>query len=536
MGISGNKAAGLTTPGLPYIVDLAQVNGISLTSTAVSAVVNVGTTGERYAGVFARRDAAGDMYVAMLGVNTTGTPHNPASTPTAALLFRFTPGLAGTQSGGWTFLVYTLLPTPPNTGSANLGLDVTGTGENTVLNLYLNGVSTLTFIEAEEAAIGVSHHGLNGPGGVGLFSVDAGTTYGTFIAGLPGSVPQAQELAGSPGSGLGVSSLTAAGLASIVTEAEARWKTAGLTAAQLAQLQGLQFVIATLSPGLLGDYVPGVISLDATADGWGWFVDPTPGQDEEFTSAGRSPLLQPSSGNASPVSNLENRVVSASTTNCRCATRKSPDADRPAAAGPFLSQLNSHRSNCAPCGPPFLSFEGGTCSFRAEDCSGYPFCSYLVPPAPPSLPWSGRRRPSMTVYKHPTLPNGLRVYLKPVPGCGTVTTLVAYKVGSADEDLDHTGLSHYLEHLMFKGTEKLMPGDIDPAHAAQRRRQQRLHHRRLHDLSLRLRRRPLAGPALEIEADRMRNLRIDAKHEFEQEKGAVISELERNEDEPWDLE
>ena len=34
------------------------------------------------------------MYVAMLGVNTTGSPHNPASTPTAALLFRFTPELA----------------------------------------------------------------------------------------------------------------------------------------------------------------------------------------------------------------------------------------------------------------------------------------------------------------------------------------------------------------------------------------------------------------------------------------------------------
>ena len=42
--------------------------------------------------------------------------------------------------------------------------------------------------------------------------------------------------------------------------------------------------------------------------------------------------------------------------------------------------------------------------------------------------------------------------------------------------------------------------------------------------------------ALEIEADRMRNLRIDKEHEFEQEKGAVISELDRDEDEPWDLE
>src|SRR5262249_6272867 len=42
--------------------------------------------------------------------------------------------------------------------------------------------------------------------------------------------------------------------------------------------------------------------------------------------------------------------------------------------------------------------------------------------------------------------------------------------------------------------------------------------------------------ALEVEADRMRNLRIDAAHVFEQEKGAVVAELERDEDEPWDLE
>ena len=60
-----------------------------------------------------------------------------------------------------------------------------------------------------------------------------------------------------------------------------------------------------------------------------------------------------------------------------------------------------------------------------------------------------------------TLPNGLKVYLKPIPESPIVTTMVAYKVGSCDEDLDNTGLSHYLEHLMFKGTEKIMPGDID---------------------------------------------------------------------------
>ncbi|MSR32405.1 MAG: insulinase family protein [Gemmataceae bacterium] len=133
------------------------------------------------------------------------------------------------------------------------------------------------------------------------------------------------------------------------------------------------------------------------------------------------------------------------------------------------------------------------------------------------------------------LPNGLRVYLKPIPGATTVTTMVAYKVGSADEDLDQTGLSHYLEHLLFKGTDKLFPGDIDRltlrnggANNAYTSEDITVYH---FDFSA-----DRWEQALEIEADRMRNLRIDERHEFQQEKGAVIEELRRNEDAPWDLE
>jgi zinc protease len=134
-----------------------------------------------------------------------------------------------------------------------------------------------------------------------------------------------------------------------------------------------------------------------------------------------------------------------------------------------------------------------------------------------------------------TLPNGLRIYLKPIPGSPVVTTMVAYKVGSADEDLDHTGLAHYLEHLMFKGTEKLMPGDIDHitllnggANNASTSEDYTMYY---FDFAA-----DRWEVALQIEADRMRNLRIDARHEFEQEKGAVTAELERDEDEPFDLE
>jgi zinc protease len=134
-----------------------------------------------------------------------------------------------------------------------------------------------------------------------------------------------------------------------------------------------------------------------------------------------------------------------------------------------------------------------------------------------------------------TLDNGLRVYLKPVPGAPVVTTMVAYKVGSADEDLDSTGLSHYLEHLMFKGTDKIQPGDIDRltlqnggANNAYTSEDMTVYH---FDFAA-----DRWEAALDVEADRMRNLRIDTKHEFQQEKGAVIEELARNEDIPWDLE
>jgi zinc protease len=134
-----------------------------------------------------------------------------------------------------------------------------------------------------------------------------------------------------------------------------------------------------------------------------------------------------------------------------------------------------------------------------------------------------------------TLDNGLRVYLKVVSGAPSVTTMVAYRVGSADEDLDQTGLSHYLEHLMFKGTDKLRPGDIDKitfrnggANNAYTSEDCTIFHFDFPPDRWQV--------ALAIEADRMQNLRIDKEHEFQQEKGAVINELMRNEDTPWDLE
>ncbi len=53
-----------------------------------------------------------------------------------------------------------------------------------------------------------------------------------------------------------------------------------------------------------------------------------------------------------------------------------------------------------------------------------------------------------------SLANGLQIVVIPDRRTPVVTHMVWYKVGSADETPGKSGLAHFLEHLMFKGTEK----------------------------------------------------------------------------------
>lgn len=52
------------------------------------------------------------------------------------------------------------------------------------------------------------------------------------------------------------------------------------------------------------------------------------------------------------------------------------------------------------------------------------------------------------------LPNGLRVLTIPMPSFESVTVLVMAKAGSRYEKKDNNGISHFLEHMAFKGTKK----------------------------------------------------------------------------------
>ena len=62
--------------------------------------------------------------------------------------------------------------------------------------------------------------------------------------------------------------------------------------------------------------------------------------------------------------------------------------------------------------------------------------------------------PTGPAVQHFTLANGLDVVVIPDKRSPVVTHMIWYRVGSADEELGKSGLAHFLEHLMFKGTEK----------------------------------------------------------------------------------
>jgi zinc protease len=129
------------------------------------------------------------------------------------------------------------------------------------------------------------------------------------------------------------------------------------------------------------------------------------------------------------------------------------------------------------------------------------------------------------------LPNGLKVLLKEMHKAPVATFQIWYRVGSRNECLGKTGLSHMLEHMMFKGTKKYGPktfsqtvqrnGGNDNAFTS-------------HDYTAYFETfaSDRIGIALDLESDRMQDLLIDPK-EFLSERDVVKEERRmRYEDDP----
>ncbi len=74
----------------------------------------------------------------------------------------------------------------------------------------------------------------------------------------------------------------------------------------------------------------------------------------------------------------------------------------------------------------------------------------------PAPTWAG----DLPVFER-TLPNGLKALVLPRPQTPTVVCDLFYPAGSVDEPAGKSGIAHFVEHLMFKGTAQFPKGQID---------------------------------------------------------------------------
>src|SRR5215468_2835191 len=131
------------------------------------------------------------------------------------------------------------------------------------------------------------------------------------------------------------------------------------------------------------------------------------------------------------------------------------------------------------------------------------------------------------------LSNGLVVLTKEVHTSPIVTSMLWYRVGSRNEELGHTGKSHFLEHMLFKGTERFKKGEIDLLTLKNGGANNAFtsHDFTAYYFNFASDRWDVA---LDIEADRMVNCTFEPD-EFEAEKKVVIEELKTSLDSPWGL-
>jgi zinc protease len=136
-----------------------------------------------------------------------------------------------------------------------------------------------------------------------------------------------------------------------------------------------------------------------------------------------------------------------------------------------------------------------------------------------SAPVDARELPRPETF---TLRNGLQVVVITDRRAPVVTHMVWYRVGAADEPRGHSGIAHFFEHLMFKGTREIAPGEFartvarnggdDNAFTAW---DYTAYYERIARDRLEL--------VMRMEADRMRNLRF-SDETFRSERDVIVEE------------
>ena len=129
-----------------------------------------------------------------------------------------------------------------------------------------------------------------------------------------------------------------------------------------------------------------------------------------------------------------------------------------------------------------------------------------------------------------TLSNGLKVFLKEIHTAPIISSWLWYKVGSRDEVQGRTGVSHWVEHMQFKGTPQFPASLLDKAISREGGMWNAMTYL---DWTAYFETMPAdkIDLALRLEADRMVNSQFDEK-EVASERTVIISEREGNENEP----
>ena len=131
------------------------------------------------------------------------------------------------------------------------------------------------------------------------------------------------------------------------------------------------------------------------------------------------------------------------------------------------------------------------------------------------------------------LPSGVRVLSEHVPGAQSASVSFSVAVGSRDEQNGHFGSTHFLEHLLFKGTKRRTALDIAIAFDsvggssnASTGKEHTSYYAKVQDKAL-----PLA---IDVIADMLTSSLIDPV-EFENERTVILEELAMNDDDPQDV-
>ncbi len=136
----------------------------------------------------------------------------------------------------------------------------------------------------------------------------------------------------------------------------------------------------------------------------------------------------------------------------------------------------------------------------------------------------------MALVQETTLPNGMLVLTREVHSAPVATCCVWYRVGARNERPGITGISHWVEHMLFKGTPDIPKGEMDRLIA---RNGGTFNGFTSQDYTAYFETLPAdrIELGLQIESDRMVNSLFDAA-EVDSERTVIISEREGHENDP----